>query len=503
MIVQIDYCLALCSKTPSEKSWVGTIAACICLLIFSLPSSACAQQGQLGTSRQPLVVAGGQIWGASIPVCWNIDSPQKDPAKRKVVQNALAGSWERVSKVRFVGWGNCPRSGAFGDRVSIDARPGRALSAIGKNSSNNWSSIDFNDTNNMLAATAIHEFGHILGFYHEQVRSDTPRTCDLDDRGDLRSNPGGSIPIANYDPDSVMNYCNPNWTNGRLSAADIAGVRKYYGTRVDIVGGPAVSSSGPKSLDVFVRDSDNVIWQKAHRNGKWDDWYPLGGPPMGSDPAVISRSDGTVFVFVRGQDGQLWQQTSVGGRWQGWYAHGGSLTSGPSITMLGANDLYVFARGASNQLTMKVNKNGRWEDWISFQGEIAGDPSAITWSDGSLFVFARSIRNTLIQKSLSAGIWSDWFDHGGELTSNPSTATWGINSLFVFVRGTDYQIHQMTLAGGRWLGWSSFDGQINSDPAVATYGPGTMFVFATGGDGQLWQRTNVGGTWQTGWYQHP
>ncbi len=170
----------------------------------------------------------------TIEVTW-INPTEADVQERAWVKEVITSSWQLVADIRFTNWGKTTSS-SRGIRIRIsDETPrvtklGKRLDEEGEMmvlnfTFNKWSPEMKGRRKDYIIATAVHEFGHALGFVH-QHNSKECNVCEMEQQGTTADY---FIPC---DMNSVMNYCNPEYAGwGKLSHGDIVAVTTLYGKR--------------------------------------------------------------------------------------------------------------------------------------------------------------------------------------------------------------------------------------------------------------------------------
>lgn len=191
------------------------------------PGVPVATSPNVSVVHRPLIAVAPTIWTTrQIPVCW--ENPESaDDAQRTAIRNKIAATWEANSEVRFTGWGQCFEN-SKGIRIELERNTQSSHAHVGTAIDGVENGMRISLIDRPLHA-AVHEFGHALGFAHEQNRKDAPAWCR--DKG-WEDDPDASsyILMTPYDISSVMNYCNPKAENdANLSPHDIAGLQFWYG----------------------------------------------------------------------------------------------------------------------------------------------------------------------------------------------------------------------------------------------------------------------------------
>ena len=90
----------------------------VVLLVFVLALGSCSlgdtstsDDGVVTKVARPLYLVGAKWPNGQVPVCFDQNVPNPDPAflaDLKIVRVALAGEWSAVAHIDFTGWGQCP-----------------------------------------------------------------------------------------------------------------------------------------------------------------------------------------------------------------------------------------------------------------------------------------------------------------------------------------------------------------------------------------------------------
>jgi hypothetical protein len=260
--------------------------------------------------------------------------------------------------------------------------------------------------------------------------------------------------------------------------------------------GPSMSSSSTTLSDVFVRGTDNQLWQREWSGTTWTGWTPLGGVLI-SDPSAVSQATNLVDVFVIGTDHGIWHRARNGSAWSAWEnsaGAGGYATSSPEVSSWGPGRLDLIVRGTDAQLWHRSWNGTVWSAWDPAGGVATSDPGLVASGSGRIDVFVRGTDNALWHRSGNgAGSWGPWESLGGVLTSAPEAASCSAGHLDAFVLGTGGVLWRRSYNGTAWAAWQKVGGAWTSNPGAACR-PGTTTVEMAerGADGALWHTTVTG-----------
>lgn len=268
---------------------------------------------------------------------------------------------------------------------------------------------------------------------------------------------------------------------------------------------PALCSSGPGSVEVVVRGSDNAIYHKSFSNGVWaSSWDGPGGGT--SDQPACAVLNGVLYVVVRGNDDSLYvsSRTVPSGSWSPWVGLAGWTGSAPTlVASADAARLDLVVRGADQQIYHKAFVSGAWSpSWDSLGGSTSDVP-ATTSVGGLLHVLVRGTDNSIYYNSLSfsTSTLSGWISLSGWTPSPPALQVDASGTIHLVVRGANNGIyHKEKTTSGSWsVNWDSPGGSTLSTPGTSVLGT-NLYLVVRGGDQVIYNNslntsTSVWSTW--------
>jgi hypothetical protein len=426
-------------------------------------------------------------------------------------------TWEVESAITFTEWDQC----AAGDPgIHIRFKNARGFTSyIGKDLDkktdgmvlNTWGPYADGSTGGCTAgwsqercvrATAVHEFGHAIGWAHEQLRPENdPVACPIaaDDTtyGDKLLGP--------FDKSSVMYYCNV-LRNGdaRLSAGDIRGVVQIYGDNTPIT----ATNWGSGTSDVYIRGAGPAydlqdIYETYSTNtttGSWTTPSDIGGT-FASSPNAVSWGVNNINVFAVGSGYDVWQKTwnSPGG-WTNWIPLDGYIKGKIKAVARTTNRLHIFGRGSDDALWTRSWNGSSWSAWTSLGSDYVGEPSAVATDANHVDVFVRSRDGHLLHRAWNGAWAAGWDDYGNGVVSSPSAVVSGTGRIDVGIRDIDDHVWTATVVSGALTGWTYLGATaIRGTPKLISRGANRVDVFARGTDNNLWLNgISITGQW-VGW----
>lgn len=493
------------------------------------PPAALAQP--LGTSQSQLTASPGtKFWTDNanlVPMCWHkldgFASKADEDRAKSFVRRTIEDGWIATTRLR-ISWEDCPVSG--------DARHVRVYLRIG-DAGNNGTTLqpgmatlsnaadrmrtppndppgllmgfrsdwDANAaTRGSFRALILHEFGHVLGFGHEQDRTGGPSNVSCYKGGDPNL-----ISISPVDPSSIMgwSYCNTAWET--LTPNDVAGARSIYGTpRLTLVqrhgdgklwiftgaSCDAAACPGWALIDrnaataEIVAGSDNLIYQR-HADGKiwvWDthtrcdeDGCP-GWTLIDRNGATRSIAAGAKTLFQLHSDGKLWK----------WDGHSACDTAGCPGWLLIDRNSATASISASGGMLFQRHADGKLWKWDGHSAcDAAGCPGWLLIDRNGATVQVAGDGAGVFQRHADGKLWK-WDGHSvcdaggcpGWLLIDRNAATVAISAAggMLFQRHADGKLwnwdgHSACDAGG-CPGWTLIDrNAATAQMTVATGGP--------------------------------
>jgi hypothetical protein len=370
-------------------------------------------------SQQIVQQSGAVLWTKNndlVPMCWHLllqfpSTSVANETKAFVVQTIQDG-WVSLLNLRL-SWVDCPTSGSEKHvrvmlRIGDTSYNGTTLTAGMATLStaaervnpppkdppgllmgfpSNWNQDDQTRAN--FRSLILHEFGHILGFAHEQERSDGPPGVSC-----YTNKITNGIPIGPPDPTSIMGWSYCTTALGALSPQDVRAARSVYGT-------------GRSGSNDFNNDGrGDILWHNAS-TGESQIWFMSGSSRigratvLGENGSPISVGLPWSIVGTNDMNGDkktdiVWHNSSTG-ETQIWFMdwrklasratvlaeNGSPIFVGPPWSIVGTNDMNGDKK---TDIVWHNSSTGETQIWFMDGHKLASRATVLAENGSPIFV---------------------------------------------------------------------------------------------------------------------
>jgi hypothetical protein len=265
-----------------------------------------------------------------------------------------------------------------------------------------------------------------------------------------------------------------------------------------IQGAPAAASWGANRVDVFVRDTNNVLQQAVWQGGSgFIGWFALGSGVAG-DPVAVSTAFNRYDVLYKDVNGNISVSLWNGSQWSFPTIAAASVGVASRITVIGALGVgWAFWLGNNGGLYASSRESGT-TTWTPPQevstGPFNNNPSAIAYGPAKTpEVFVRTAGGNLGWIELNGGTWTfATLGPPGTFQGSPAAVAWENTDMNIFFIGNDNSLWN-EYYNGSWHGFSHINGNpVTGSPSVVNWGtanpPQNLQVYLRGTNGQLWNQ---------------
>lgn len=148
---------------------------------------------------------------------------------------------------------------------------------------------------------------------------------------------------------------------------------------------PAIVDEGAGRLEVFVLAGDHFMIHKVRTvqtnlfgipTATWSLWSDFSTANFVGDPTAL-QTPGRTDVFIRSTDNHIYDKTFQNGHWTLWQDLGGLFTSGPAAMSPGNGVIKVVARNLQGGTDVTTFANGQWIFWTPLDTTDVGQDGVV------------------------------------------------------------------------------------------------------------------------------